>query len=259
MDKFERLQAHLAGEPADRPAAALWRHFPVDDQEPDDLAAAALQFQAEYDWDFVKFTPASSFCLKDWGAQDVWRGHPEGTREYTRRVIERPEDWLQLQPLDPEAGHLGAQLQALARLGQGLQGRTPFIQTVFSPLSQARNLAERAEHGLNEGRAALQALPQPRQGLQLRAQVAGFGIQRLQLQPVFRALDHPPGVFARALRMAAPDILRAPVLEAKGAGRRELDKVPVVLGLKLQRGRRQIVRLLVVHRKMAPQRRRRTV
>src|SRR3990172_2206088 len=141
MDKFERLQAHLAGEPADRPAAALWRHFPVDDQEPDDLAAAALQFQAEYDWDFVKFTPASSFCLKDWGAQDVWRGHPEGTREYTRRGIERPEDWLQLQPLDPEAGHLGAQLQALARLGQGLQGRTPFIQTVFSPLSQARNLA----------------------------------------------------------------------------------------------------------------------
>jgi len=140
MDKHERLHATLRGAPVDRVAVALWRHFPVDDQRPEDLAAATLEFQNLYDFDLVKVTPSSSFCLKDWGAQDEWRGNPEGTRDYTRRVVARPEDWAALKPLDPETGRLGAQLRALELIRDGLGGRTPFIQTVFSPLSQARNL-----------------------------------------------------------------------------------------------------------------------
>ena len=140
MDKRERLQATLKGEAVDRVAVALWRHFPVDDQRPEDLAAATVEYQQLYDFDLVKVTPASSFCLKDWGAEDEWRGEPEGTRNYTRRVITRPGDWAALKPLDPRAGHLGAQLHALELIRDGLGGRTPFIQTVFSPLSQARNL-----------------------------------------------------------------------------------------------------------------------
>jgi uroporphyrinogen decarboxylase len=140
MDKRERLQAALQNELPDRVPVALWRHFPVDDQRPEDLAASTLEFQKQYDFDFVKVTPASSFCVKDWGADDAWRGNPEGTRDYTQRVVARPEDWSTLKPLDPRAGHLGAQLRALELIRDGLGGRTPFIQTVFSPLSQARNL-----------------------------------------------------------------------------------------------------------------------
>ena len=140
MDKRERLQAAIGGEKVDRPPVALWRHFPVDDQRPEDLAAATLEFQNLYDWDLVKVTPASSFCLKDWGADYEWRGDPEGTRDYVRRVITRPEDWAALKPLDPRAGHLGNQLRALGLILDGLAGKTPFIQTIFSPLSQARNL-----------------------------------------------------------------------------------------------------------------------
>jgi len=140
MEKHQRLHATLKGEPVDRMAVALWRHFPVDDQRPEGLAAATLEWQQLYDFDLVKVTPTSSFCLKDWGAEDEWRGNPEGTRDYTRRVIARPEDWTALKPLDPEAGHLGAQLRALELIRDGLGGRTPFIQTVFSPISQARNL-----------------------------------------------------------------------------------------------------------------------
>lgn len=140
MDKRERLQATLKGETVDRVAVALWRHFPVDDQRPEDLAAATLEFQNLYDFDLVKISPSSSFCLKDWGAEDEWRGNPEGTRDYTKRVIVHPEDWAALKPLDPHAGRLGAQLRALDLIGAGLGGRTPFIQTIFSPLSQARNL-----------------------------------------------------------------------------------------------------------------------
>jgi uroporphyrinogen decarboxylase len=140
MDKRERLQATLHGEQVDRVAVALWRHFPVDDQDPAELAAATVEWQEQYDFDLVKVTPASSFCLKDWGAEDQWTGNPEGTRDFTQRVIQRAEDWTTMKGLDPHQGHLGQQLQALrlirARLGDG----TPMIQTVFSPLSQARHL-----------------------------------------------------------------------------------------------------------------------
>ena len=38
MTRRERLLATFAGEPVDRPAVALWRHFPGDDQRPADLA-----------------------------------------------------------------------------------------------------------------------------------------------------------------------------------------------------------------------------
>lgn len=140
MNKRERLQAALKGQPVDRPPVALWRHFPVDDQTPEDLAAAQLEFQATYDFDFVKVTPASSFCLKDWGAQDVWRGNPEGTREYTGRVIHKNTDWYSLKVLDPSQGFLAAQLKALDLIRQGLPTETPVIQTVFGPMSQLKNL-----------------------------------------------------------------------------------------------------------------------
>ncbi len=140
MDKRERLQAALSGARPDRLPVALWRHFPVDDQAPEYLAAATLDWQAVNNFDFVKVTPASSFCLKDWGIQDEWRGNPEGTRDYTSRVIQQPDDWARLPVLDPRKGHLDGMLRALRLIGQGLGGATPYIQTIFSPIGQARNL-----------------------------------------------------------------------------------------------------------------------
>ncbi len=137
----ERVQACLAGEIADRIPVALWRHFPVDDQSPHALAEAILHWQRQYEFDFVKVTPASSFCLKDWGVEDVWEGNPEGTRRYTRRVIFTPQDWESLPELDPSAPHLSGQLACLRSLRAALGPETPVIQTIFSPLVQAKNLA----------------------------------------------------------------------------------------------------------------------
>ena len=138
----ERLQTCLDGGQPDRVPVALWRHFPVDDQSPETLAAATLHWQRQYDFDFVKVTPASSFCLKDWGADDVWEGHTEGTRRYVKRVVSGPRDWARLPELDPTSEpHLAAQLKCLRLIKQRLPAETPLIQTVFSPLAQAKNLA----------------------------------------------------------------------------------------------------------------------
>ena len=139
----ERLQACIKNDPAlDRPPVALWRHFPVDDQSPDSLTAATLDFQHHYNFDLVKVTPASSFAIKDWGAEDAWEGSTEGTRRYTSHPIQKPQDWERLPVLDPrKAAHLSGQINCLRQIRAGLSPEMPLLQTVFSPLAQAKNLA----------------------------------------------------------------------------------------------------------------------
>ncbi|MCA2002127.1 MAG: uroporphyrinogen decarboxylase [Chloroflexi bacterium] len=137
----ERVQACLNGETPDCAPIALWRHFPVDDQTPEGLAASTLHFQEIYDFDIVKVTPASSFAVKDWGVDDQWMGDAEGSRRYVKRVIHSPADWENLTPLDPTSPHLAGQLHCLRLLRKSLSPETPIIQTIFNPLSQAKNLA----------------------------------------------------------------------------------------------------------------------
>lgn len=185
----QRLETILSGNRPDRPPAALWRHFPVDDQRADTLAAATVAFQHTYDFDFVKITPASSFCLREWGAQDEWRGHPEGTREYTHRVIQTPDDWYTLKPQNPHLGALGTQLEAIRLIRSALPADTPVIQTIFSPLAQAKNLAG-GERLLAHIRQAPDAV---RAGLQIITESIVRFIELaapLGLDGVFYAIQH---------------------------------------------------------------------
>jgi uroporphyrinogen decarboxylase len=141
LSKRERLTAALSGQAPDRLPIALWRHFPMDDQDPRELATSTVGWQRQYDFDFVKVTPASSFCVRDWGAADAWQGESEGTRAYFKRPIQTPKDWHTLPVLDPRAGALGNQLRCLDYIRAELDPATPVIQTIFNPLAQAKNLA----------------------------------------------------------------------------------------------------------------------
>jgi uroporphyrinogen decarboxylase len=136
----ERIREVLAGNHPDRVPVGLWRHFPVDDQDPEMLAASTLDFQNRYDLDLIKVTPASSYCLKDWGAQDRWEGNTEGTRKYMKYVVQEPQDWDRLKVLDPRGGFLGAELRCLKIVIGKAGATTPVVQTIFNPLAQAKNL-----------------------------------------------------------------------------------------------------------------------
>jgi uroporphyrinogen decarboxylase len=141
LTKRERLEKTIQGERVDRVPVALWRHWPGDDQRAADLAEALVDFQRRWDFDFVKVTPASSYCIADYGVQDRWVGHLEGTREYVRRAVQRSLDWTELRVLDPSRGSLGRQLETLRLLKEAFGTETPFIMTIFSPLAQAKNIA----------------------------------------------------------------------------------------------------------------------
>lgn len=141
----QRIETCLAGEKPDRAPVALWRHFPVDDQTPEGLAAAHLAFQGLYDFDFMKVTPVSSYSVSDWGVSDEWRGNTEGTREYSQRGIHQPEDWAKLETLDPNKGQLAKELDALRIISKVLGEGVPVIETVFSPLGQAKKMLGEGE------------------------------------------------------------------------------------------------------------------
>jgi len=141
MNHLERMLACVNKTKVDRPPLVLWRHFPVADQDPLDLAKATLDFQSRFDFDLIKVSPSSSYCITDWKAQDEWRGNPEGTREYIHHPVASPEDWINLKSLDPNSGFLAKTLESIKLIQAKNSSHAPLIQTIFNPLSQAKNLA----------------------------------------------------------------------------------------------------------------------
>jgi uroporphyrinogen decarboxylase len=139
--KRRRLEAVIAGEKPDRLPVALWRHWPGDDQDAEALAAAHLKWYQDYDWDLLKVGPDSNYSVSDWGVEDRWVGHIEGTRETTGRPVQNTEDWVTLKPLDPRQGKLAMQIEALSLVRKRAGQEVPILATIFSPLSQAKHIA----------------------------------------------------------------------------------------------------------------------
>lgn len=141
MTSRQRIAAAIRGERVDRTPWALWRHFPGSDEHPESLAAATLEFQRKFEFDFVKITPAAGYLPEAWGVKLSYRENDEGTRSFDTVVIEKPEDWRRLPKLDVRAGILGRELKAVQLIRRGLDGTVPVIETVFSPVSIASKLA----------------------------------------------------------------------------------------------------------------------
>jgi len=134
----ELIEGLLYQNELDQIPIAFWRHFPVDDQQPNRLADATTQFQNTFDIDLIKISPSSSFCIRDWGIQDKWSGNTEGTRDYLNFLS--TNEARSIRVLDPSSGSLGNQLKAIEIIAERHLSTTPIIQTIFSPLSQLKNL-----------------------------------------------------------------------------------------------------------------------
>lgn len=141
MTKRERLQAAFDGRPVDRPPIALWRHFPVDDLEPDSFANRIAEFQRSYDFDLVKVTPASGYTAEMYGAQLKDGHNRQGTRQYVTRVVNQLCDWGDLSVLNEDNPVWQREIRSLELIRQKIGEEAPLLQTVFSPSYTARALA----------------------------------------------------------------------------------------------------------------------
>jgi uroporphyrinogen decarboxylase len=142
MTHRERIEAAIGGERPDRVPIALWRHFPREDQTAEGLARATIEFQRKYDFDLVKVTPASGYPAEAWGAELKPADNEEGTREYLSRPIKSPQDWHRLEALDPTQGVYGRELAALKLICEGVGPDVHVLQTIFNPLTIAKQLAD---------------------------------------------------------------------------------------------------------------------
>lgn len=141
MTKRERVQAALAGRPADRIPVSFWRHFPDLDLDPGHLATALLEFHRRFDLDLMKVMPNGVYCVEDWGCETAYLGGSNGARTCVRHGVRQPEDWDRLRSLDPGAGALGRELACLRATCAGRIDDAPVLQTIFSPFTVARKLA----------------------------------------------------------------------------------------------------------------------
>lgn len=142
MSKRERIRVALEGRKPDRVALSLWRHFFCEDRTPQNLAAATIGLAHQYDLDLVKLTPCGLFAVEDWAQEQIsYPGNDYDPPWLTSRVVVDPRGWRRLPRLEPTVGALGRELEAVRLVAEGLGGETPFLMTVFSPLTLAFKLA----------------------------------------------------------------------------------------------------------------------
>lgn len=68
LTKKERLEKVFRGETPDRMPVSAWRHFTEDEHSgAKRWADKLLEFQAKYDWDFLKLQPRASLFCEVWG------------------------------------------------------------------------------------------------------------------------------------------------------------------------------------------------
>ncbi|MFV3075885.1 uroporphyrinogen decarboxylase family protein [Niveispirillum fermenti] len=138
----ELLGLVLAGTPAPICPVFAHHHHPAADQDAGMLADATLAWQARFDLDLVKLTPASTWQLRDYGVEDA----PDpadalGRRRITRTIVETMSDWGRLPLLNPGGGFAARIVAATRLIRRRLPAGIPLLTTLYGPASLAVKLA----------------------------------------------------------------------------------------------------------------------
>jgi uroporphyrinogen decarboxylase len=144
MNKIERVDRVLSGEPVDRPPITLWYHFGVQHLGGEHFAKITTEFFDFYDFDYLKVM------------NDYFYQPPEGLE-----AVKTKDDLKRVVHFDVEQSHWQEQFKALEYISAELNGKAYFIDTVFDPWqSMRRNMAGENIEALmaNEPDALLEAL-----------------------------------------------------------------------------------------------------
>lgn len=140
----ERLQMIIAGEKPDRFAASFWRHYFHMEHNAEGTAEAMLEYQKEFDWDFMKINPRADYHIEDWGLKQVW-SHDE-FKKHTKSnfPISKVEDWDNIKALPSTSPALAEHLKVVSLIKKKSDRELPILMTVFTPLAIAgRMFADR--------------------------------------------------------------------------------------------------------------------
>lgn len=146
MNRRDRFEAAIAGQPVDRVPVAAWGHFYVDELGADTFADRMLSFRETYDWDFIKVHARASYHVEPFGYRFAPSTDPAKDHVMVDTPIHEPEDWLKLRPQPLDSAAFDEQMKALTLIRKGMPKDTPLIMTVFTPLDVAdKMLGRRAD------------------------------------------------------------------------------------------------------------------
>lgn len=140
MNRKERLQAVINGNEPDRIPVSTWMHFSEHDQDPRSLAEAMVAYNERYDFDFIKMMPFGAYTVPDWGTKLNVYCDKFKEVEITAPAVCELEDYLRIEPLAPTYGTWGKTLQLSQWLSRLVNPNTPYIQTLFSPLTTLKKM-----------------------------------------------------------------------------------------------------------------------
>jgi uroporphyrinogen decarboxylase len=159
MNKKERVDAALRGDPVDRVPASVWGHDYEREWSAQTLAEATIENFTRYDWDYVKVTPRASYHVEGWKVKVRPSGEKYKEPIFEDIPIRSASDWKRLRPLDPDRGALGEHLRALQLINHAVSYDAYFIQTIFCPLGVALYLVG------NQSGPVLQTIREDRKAL----------------------------------------------------------------------------------------------
>lgn len=120
---------------------SFWKHHPIADQNGRQLASRTIDFQHQFEFDYIKLTPAGSWLAVCYGLEDVWGGDALGRREIRSPLITQPQHWATLADFRVVMPAMLDQQLLAAHLTWSAFPTQPVYATVFSPVSQAIQLA----------------------------------------------------------------------------------------------------------------------
>lgn len=174
-NKFERFNAILSGEPADRPAVAAWGHFIPAETTPAPFAAATVDFTRAYDWDWIKLNPRNTYYAEAWGNRYDYSDYHGAQPRQIAGAVDTPQQIWNIDRWGALTADSFADQVRVAELVHRAEPDTPIAQTVFSPLTVVLNIAGQPRH--------------------LKATIPG-STSSASLQSI---IDHAPGGLTRAL------------------------------------------------------------
>ena len=166
MNNRERVMAALRGEPVDRVPLAFWMHDFASENDTKSFVAESLRLATTFGWDYLKPQSRAQCFAEAWGLRYAASGRRAVQYARTHAPCAGAADLRRLQPVDPAAGALGEQLEALRHIRAGVGPDTPIIWTVFSPmmvmpfllaggLQQAMTIAREEPDALDHALAAV--------------------------------------------------------------------------------------------------------
>ncbi len=116
MNKKERVEASLAGQPFDRAPVSFWYHFGVQHEPGERIAEIELNFFNYFDLDYLKLM------------NDYYYPMPEGMQELKTR-----EDLKTISHFNVHKSPWAEQLKAINIIASHLDGEAYFVDTIFEP------------------------------------------------------------------------------------------------------------------------------